>query len=533
MSMRIPIFFKLTIPLILLITITVGLSGYLVYTESTQRWQAELDTRLDRVANLLATTVDVRMLLQLRDPVDIDTPEYRAVQRQLQQALTAANLARISIFYRDRDQLYYWVDTNSTGVGYPFLYATPEHNAAFIDRAPQRVEYADEFGSYYGMVVPIVIPGPGGAQVVGIIEAAFTQESRTLVQRSTLERVVPIVIGGSVVAMGLAALITIALFNRPLRRLQRGALTLAGGHFGHTIEMRASDELGDLAHAFNVMSGQLERLYRERADNERAQRELEIAHNVQQALFPKGTPRVAGVELAAVCRPHRETSGDFYDLIVLSDGRLGIVIGDVSGKSIPAAMLMVLAYSTIRSEAFNHISPALVLSEANAMLAHNVPRGMFVAASYALFDLHSREMIWANAGQLAPVLLDNGHTNGAPPPPQYLETTGAAFPLGIITATTYSDQRALLQPGSTVLFFTDGVVEAMNPARELYGFERLEELVRTLPPDLSPQALIDAVLTDVAAFVGPAEQHDDITLIAVKIGHGTEQQTTTGVVIGA
>lgn len=518
MSIRFPIFFKITIPMILLITITIGVSGYLVYTESTQRWQADLDTRLNRVTRLLATTINTDALQEIREPVDIDNPEYRVVQLQLQQVLTASNLAWVSIYYRDRDQIYYWVDTNATGVGFPFLYATEEHYAAFIDRSPQRVRYAAETGAYYGTVMPIIVANQDGSQVLGVVEASFAQEASVLVQRTLITRIVIILASGVIVAIGLAAIITNLLFNRPLRRLQRGALTLATGNFGHTIDLDTHDELGDLARTFNFMSNEIGHLYRERADSERTQRELEIAHDVQQALFPKDTPRLSGIEIAAFCKPHRETSGDFYDLITLGDGRLGIVVGDVSGKSLPAAMVMLLAYSTIRAEANDHMSPAMVLNESNAILCRNVPQGMFIAASYALLDSHSHEMVWANAGQLMPVLLRDLPALDTQHHPQYLETTGDRFPLGVIPDLTYNDQRLRLPLGSTVLFFTDGVVEAHNTIQELYGFQRLDTLVGSLPANLPPQAIIDAVLSDVFAFVGSAEQHDDITLIAVKIG---------------
>jgi serine phosphatase RsbU (regulator of sigma subunit) len=516
MKIRIPLFLKIMTPLIVVLILTVGLSGYRVYEESTRRWQSEMDTRLERIATLVASTVNTATLRSVREPADIDSPQYQEVKKQLDQALNAGTLNWVGIYYQEGAHFYYWIDTDSTGVGYPFFYATPEHFAAYEDRQPHRVRYADEFGSYYGFVAPIVVPGEDGPQVLGLVEAVVAEEAANLLRRDTLNRVLPILVVGSLGAVGISLLLTVVLFNRPLRRLQRGALTLADGQFGHTIDLRSNDELGDLANTFNQMSTQLEQLYREWAEKERMQREMEIARTVQQALFPTELPQVAGLEMAALCRPYRETSGDFYDLLALNDGRLGIVVGDVSGKSIPAAMLMVAAHNTIRSEAFDHASPALVLNESNALLCSDVPPGMFVAASYARLDIQTREMVWANAGQIYPFLLHHLRPVAAQDYPYYLETTGAALPLGTDDDIRYNEQCQSLLPGDTVLFYTDGVVEAMNPARELYGFQRLESLVRSLS-ELSPQELIDAVLADVLAFVGPAEQHDDITLVAVKI----------------
>lgn len=517
MKMRVPLFVKIMTPLILLIVVTLGLSGYQIYRESTKRWQTDMDTRLERVARLVAQTVEVDKLRSIRYPSDIDRPEYEAVAQQLEQALTAGNLNWLGIYYRDEDHLFYWVDTDYTGVGYPFFYPTTDHLTAFEDRQIHQVQYTDEFGSYYGFIAPIVTVDENDAPtVLGLVEALVYVEARDLLQRDTLKRVFWILVGGSAVAVGLALAVNIILFNRPLRQLQRGALTLAKGQFGHTIKLSSGDEWGDLAESFNVMSTQLERLYQERAQQERIQRELEIARNVQQAIFPSQWPETSGLEVAAVCRPHRETSGDFYDLVELGEQELGVVVGDVSGKSIPAAMLMVAAQSIIRAEAYNYHSPADVLNQTNTILHHNIPRGMFAAASYARFDVGLQKLVWANAGQVYPFLIHRPQP-GDSAVLRYLETTGDALPLGMQAAMQYKDHHLDLKAGDTVLFYTDGVVEAMNEAHSLYGFERLEALVDALDRNVTPQTLIEAVLTDVTAFAGPTEQHDDITLVAIKI----------------
>ena len=521
--MRVPLFVKMMAPLVVLILLIVLWSGYRVYQESTRRWQSEMDTRLERIATLVASTVDGERLKAVRQPMDTDGPVFLEIQEQLNQALTAGNLSWVGIYYRQGDAFFYWVDTDSTGVGYPFFYATPEHLAAYEDRQPHRVRYADEFGSYYGFVAPILVTGEAGEpEVLGLVEAVLVEEATQLVKRDTLSRVLPILIGGGLATMGLSLLVTMVVLNRPLRRVRQGALALASGRLGYTIKLGSDDELGDLARVFNQMSTQLEELYRERAEHERLQRELEIARGVQQALFPAQLPQVAGWEIAALCRPHRETSGDFYQLLALDEGQLGVVVGDVSGKSIPAAMLMVAAHSAIGAEANDHASPGQVLNEANAVLCRNIPRGMFVAASYARLDAASGEIRWANAGQLYPLLVHRPHPIEAQEDLLYLETSGMAVPLGMHPAASYDDQRLKLVPGDTVVFYTDGVVEAMNPARELYGFERLEGLVRSLPPDTGPQALIEAVLADVSAFIGSAELHDDLTLVVVKLASAGE-----------
>ena len=238
MKLRVPLFIKMMLPIVALIVLAIGLTGYRVYQASTRRWQAEMDTRLERVATLVAGTANPDTLKLVRKPTDIDGPAYAEVAAQLEQAVTAGNLGWVGIYYREDDYFYYWVDQDFTGVGYPFFYATPEHFAAYDHQQPQWVQYTDEFGSYYGFVAPIIINGENGAQTLGLVEAVVDLESRTLLQREALNQVWPILIGGSVVAALLSLLITVVLVSRPLRQLRRGKLAVAQGHFGHTINFR-------------------------------------------------------------------------------------------------------------------------------------------------------------------------------------------------------------------------------------------------------------------------------------------------------
>ena len=274
---RLPLIVRIMAPIVTLIILTVGVSGYRVYQENAQRLQTDLDTRLERAAALIAQTVDLDSLNTVKTPADIESDAYLKLQEQLDLARTAGGLAWVGIFYRDGDYFYYWVDADLTGVGYPFFHATPTHFAIFENRQTQVVEYADEYGSYYGYIAPLIaVDEDGNEQVVGLVEALVLQESRNLVQQATLGRVLPILIGGTIVAAGLSVLITHFLFSRPLRRLQRGTLNLASGQFGYQIDMKASGELGELAATFNRMSIQIERLHLERIRSERAQREREV-----------------------------------------------------------------------------------------------------------------------------------------------------------------------------------------------------------------------------------------------------------------
>ncbi len=240
----------------------------------------------------------------------------------------------------------------------------------------------------------------------------------------------------------------------------------------------------------------------------RVEQELEIARRIQSNLFPRELPQVSGLRIAARCLPARETGGDFYDVVDFG-ARIGVIVGDVSGKSLPAAMLMAVARSTARSEARNHETPWVVLTETNHWLVDDVPRNAFVAMSYALVDRAAQRLYLSNAGQLTPLIR---HADGTL---EYLEVS-AALPLGMRRDLEVHQSESVLRIGDTVLFYTDGIVEAHDQTRQLFGFERLEQSF-ALWGHLPPLELIDVILSEVHAFAEGLPAHDDMTLLAVRV----------------
>ncbi|MBX0326647.1 GAF domain-containing protein [Oscillochloris sp. ZM17-4] len=240
----------------------------------------------------------------------------------------------------------------------------------------------------------------------------------------------------------------------------------------------------------------------------RIEQELEIARRIQSNLFPRQLPSVAGLALAARCIPARETGGDFYDMVDMGS-RLGVIVGDVSGKSLPAAMLMAVARSTSRSEARNHETPWVVLTETNRWLVDDVPKNAFVALSYAVVDPLQRRLTMSNGGQLSPLLR---RADGA----TSFITAPEALPLGMIPDAMFGQVEIDLAPGDTVLFYTDGIVEAHDTCRDLFGFDRLEALISRWG-HLSPDDLIALILVEVNRFAAGAPTHDDMTLVVVRV----------------
>jgi serine phosphatase RsbU (regulator of sigma subunit) len=251
------------------------------------------------------------------------------------------------------------------------------------------------------------------------------------------------------------------------------------------------------------------RLFRDNLAKGRMEEELKIAHDIQMGMLPEHAPRLEGLEIAARTVSAREVGGDFYDFIEFSDS-VGLIIGDVSGKGVSAGLLMAGARSTYRVLLDGEPPVREVMNNANQRLRRDIRKGSFIALAYAVLDPKARTLVLSNAGQTTPVLCEPGMA------PRHLETEGDRFPLGIVDC-FYEEMKLELPESSTVVFYTDGAVEAMNSRQELYGFDRLLASIDA-HRELAAPALLERLFADIAAFVGGTEPHDDITIIVARVG---------------
>jgi serine phosphatase RsbU (regulator of sigma subunit)/putative methionine-R-sulfoxide reductase with GAF domain len=240
------------------------------------------------------------------------------------------------------------------------------------------------------------------------------------------------------------------------------------------------------------------------------EQELSIARQIQQGFLPQEIPHIPGWDLTAVCLPARETGGDFYEFVGRRDNYWGLAIGDVSGKSIQAAMLMGAAQSLVAAKGSDHFSPARVMAETNQLLFEDVPHGAFVALCYALVSPESNKLVFSNGGQLAPYLVPSNQQ-----PVRLIETPGFHFPLGIFPTVTYDEFSLSLQPGDMMVFFTDGLIERMNPERQLFGFEEVAGVLETLRGQ-SAQRVLQALLRAANQFARGEHAHDDVTILVIR-----------------
>ncbi|HEY1013577.1 MAG TPA: PP2C family protein-serine/threonine phosphatase [Herpetosiphonaceae bacterium] len=239
--------------------------------------------------------------------------------------------------------------------------------------------------------------------------------------------------------------------------------------------------------------------------DELVRRDLEIARDLQQRLYPEPPKGHSQVTIASRSEPARETSGDFYDFIELGDNQLGIVIADVTGKSLAAALVMAMVRSTFRCEAHHSQSPAEVLRRVNELLCLDHSVKQMVTAWYGVLDTRSLLLRAANAGHPFPMLLRDGKVSD-------IEAVG--LPLRAQPGTIYAEHTTQLHSADLLVLLSDGLVEAMNGSRELFGFDRFAASLEHQSA-LRPQELIDHLWRQIDAFRGEVEQNDDMTLVVV------------------
>ena len=246
----------------------------------------------------------------------------------------------------------------------------------------------------------------------------------------------------------------------------------------------------------------------EAKERERIEQELRVASLIQQTLLPKGLPELPGYEVAAYYQPAREVGGDFYDFLDLEDGRFGLVVGDVTDKGVPAALVMATTRTMLRAAAQRLLSPGEVLQRVNDVLVQDIPPNMFVTCLYAILDTESGRLVYANAGHDLPYRRRVGRSEGAE------ELRARGMPLGLMPGMGYEEKEIVLEKGESVLFYSDGLVEAHDKSREMFGFPRLQGLVGAQRTGGS--ALITFLLSELRRFTGEGwEQEDDITLVTL------------------
>jgi len=298
-----------------------------------------------------------------------------------------------------------------------------------------------------------------------------------------------------------------------VHELYEGTQHVKEGDFAYRVPVNGSDQLAELTNSFNSMTANLGRLIVVAKEKERLESELAIAREVQNQLFPKDVPFTKTLELKGVCNPARMVSGDYYDFMALTDHSLAFAIGDVAGKGISAALLMATIQSTMRTQlstsngsGLHHLSAARMVSILNKQLYATTAPEKYATFYFALYEETTHSLTYTNAGHLAPILLSGANV-------QTLDSTGTV--VGAFPFARYEEKTVPLEHGDMLVAYTDGIVEPENAYGEMFGEERLTDLVVKFAKADSSE-IIARTMEAVNLWTGAGELQDDMTMVVVR-----------------
>ena len=316
-------------------------------------------------------------------------------------------------------------------------------------------------------------------------------------------------LGLGVIALAFIGIVPIShRMTQHLSTLTAGVRQLAGGDFRTRVPVRTSDEFGTLANAFNQMAQDLEMQQSLVVEQERLRRELELSRQIQTEMLPRSPLRSEAAEIAGISVPAREVGGDFFNYFDLPDGRLALLVGDVSGKGVSAALLMANAQATLRARLPLEFDLAKLADSFDRELDLNTPRSVYLTLFIGILEDHGRVLRYVNAGHNPQVLIRRrgGH--------EPLSATG--LPIALYAGHGYAEARVSVEPGDLLFFYTDGLVEAENADGDMFGVERLQQLLSEAQSrDLA--SILNLVEGRVRAFRGDVEPLDDATMMALRV----------------
>ena len=388
-------------------------------------------------------------------------------------------------------------------------------------RIPGRKGFLDfPIRGYYSVFVPTWESPDDQVDLILVVDTRVSAVMGTVLQTARwADIVVPIAVAVAVafLIVELVSLVAGIQISRTItgavHELYEGTLHVKEGDFSYRVPVKGNDQLAELTSSFNTMTQNLGQLIVVAKEKERLESELAIAREVQNQLFPKDVPFTKTLELKGVCNPARMVSGDYYDFISLSDSALAFAIGDVAGKGISAALLMATIQSTMRTQLSTtngfgpaHLSPAKMVSNLNRQLYATTAPEKYATFYFAIYEEANHLLRYTNAGHLAPMLVRSGSV-------QMLGSTGTV--VGAFPFARYDEKAVALEHGDMLVAYTDGIVEPENAYGEMFGEERLRELlVKYARADSSE--IIARTMEAVGQWTGSSELQDDMTMVVAR-----------------
>lgn len=507
----------------LAITVILALACGLFYMQSSGVIRAQLRERLMITAGIVASNLDGEAHERIRSEAD---PEYRQIKDQLVRMREVSPSIRV-IYTMKANKGPNWhfvVDTEPpdselySAYGDPYnVLQDPELMAGLRGLSASKTLLPDQYGVWLSGFAPIRGEDGVAHSIVGVDMSA----SEVLAKEAAMLRIILGVFGvGMVVAFG--ASVWLARFlNKPIGQLVKGTRLAAEGDLTARVPEDRKDELGELAHAFNLMLSELNRQRDELREQERMRGELATARRIQQAMLPASAPESGSLNIDFFAESASEVGGDYFDFLPVGEHQMAIAIGDVTGHGVPAALLMAVVRSCLHTQVLTNHRVIDVMKVANNLVRSSSLERQLMTFFYSILDTRTGILTYANAGHLHPYLFraSTGVVEILP---------SASYPLGVRDSATYPEKQVQLHPGDLLVFYSDGIIEAKSPDGEEFGFDRMEGLVRS-HGDLPADRFVKELLAEWRQFTLASKEQpneDDVTVVAVKLA-GAEVPLST------
>lgn len=360
--------------------------------------------------------------------------------------------------------------------------------------------------------IPIILEGKAkiGEVHIGISQASIKNVVSDAWRNATG------LAGIFVVAGLISSIVMVTWILRPVSALITGAQAIGSGNLDYRIPPMRQNELGQLAVTFNQMTEELREATEKALEQERIEKELQVAHQIQHMLLPKKNPEVQGYSFGSLYRAAKEVGGDYYDFFQVNQDQVGLVVADVCGKGVPAAMLMSVTRSTLKSLVSNDSAPVTVAKELNRALLDDLSRSLFITLFYAVIDTKKKQLRYTSAGH-NPGLIWRAQSKTI----EELILEPTCLPLGLDDSDIFNqlakEQRVKINQYDVIILYTDGVTEAMNEQAEEFGIKRLYASLERYADAKDADTIIQGIDQDINRFCGQVDQSDDIAIVAVKV----------------
>ncbi|HDT15764.1 MAG TPA: HAMP domain-containing protein, partial [Firmicutes bacterium] len=432
-------------------------------------------------------------------------------------------LKEIKVNNRSIDEVYI-VNTDSVIVAHHD--ADMLYKKARVPEAPEKEEMVDD--------VAVAVYREAGGEALRFIEPLYFRgkELGALHLYISGESLAGIVQGKRInywIAFGIIFVLAagglyllVGLITKPIRSLREGVMAIGEGHLDHRIEIEGEDEFSQIANAFNDMAKKFKGAQASLIEQEKVQKEIAVAKEIQHTLLPKEIPDAGGFDIASLYRSAKEVGGDYYDIMRVTPNNIGVMVADVAGKGVPGSLVMTITRTVVRLVAQGNKSARNVLVKVNNFVKDDMKKGMFVTAFYLVLDSLNRKINFASAGH-DPLLLYRAKEGKV----YWIKPKG--FPLGIslpddsLFGKVMVEESLKLRKDDLLLVYTDGITEAMNMKREQFGEKRFIEAVKKYGK-FSAKEFIERLDNEIKEFTEGYLQNDDITIVAIK-----EKKTDYGV----